>query len=630
MTPSPTHANPKSLLMLGALGVVFGDIGTSPLYALRECFLSNDRALALQPENILGVLSVMFWVLIIIISIEYVTFVLRADNNGEGGILSLMALLVTKAKGQTRWRRYFVALALIGAALIFADAMITPAISVISAVEGLKAQTPALAPYVVPVALLILVVLFAAQHVGTARIGRVFGPLMLLWFVALGLIGLNSLWQTPEVLAALNPLHAVNFFLNNGVLAFLVMGSVFLVVTGGEALYADMGHFGRRPIRNAWFFIALPGLMLNYLGQGALLLRDPTHLEHLFFATVPGGLVLPLVLMATCASTIASQAVISGAFSVASSAVQLGFMPRLEIRQTSSDAIGQVYLPAVNWMLMLGTVGLVLWFQESGRLAAAYGVAVSTTMLATSILLYFVARHVWMLRRPVALLLVVPFLCIDSLFFSANLMKIPAGGWMPAVVALLIYLLMTTWKQGRDTLNAVMSEENLDLELFTMSLSMEAPLRVPGTAVFLTGQKEGVPRALLHNMKHNRVLHQQVILLTVESARIPYVAEADRATFEPAGEGIFRMFLRYGFLERPNLPLDLAAVGHRHPELSVDEMETTFFLGRETLLVTRTGVGLSRWRRLLFAFLLRNAASAARYFRLPPNRVVEIGAQIEI
>ncbi len=616
--------------MLGALGVVFGDIGTSPLYALRECFLSNGRALALQPENILGVLSIMFWVLIVIISVEYVTFVLRADNDGEGGILSLMALLVTKAKGQTRWRRYFVGLALVGAALLFADAMITPAISVISAVEGLKAQTPRLAPYVVPIALVILIALFAAQRFGTARIGNVFGPLMLLWFAALGLIGLHSLWQTPAVLAALNPGYAVNFFLSNGMLAFLVMGSVFLVVTGGEALYADMGHFGRLPIRNAWFFIALPGLMLNYLGQGALLLRDPAAVDHLFFDTVPGPLVLPLVILATCASAIASQAVISGAFSAASSAVQLGFMPRLEIRQTSSDAIGQVYLPAVNWTLMVGTVGLVLWFQESGRLAAAYGVAVSTTMLATSILLYFVARHVWMLKRPLAMMLVTPFLCIDSLFFSANLAKIPGGGWLPAITALLIYLLMTTWKQGRDALNAVLSEENLDLDLFISSLAMEAPLRVPGTAVFLTGQKEGVPRALLHNMKHNRVLHQQVILLTVESARVPYVVAAERVTLDPAGEGIARMTLRYGFLERPNLPEALAAVSRRFPNFSYDEMETTFFLGRETLIVTRTGKAVARWRRLLFAYLLRNAASAARYFQLPPNRVVEIGAQVEI
>jgi len=618
------------MLMLGALGVVFGDIGTSPLYALRECFLSNGRALALQPDNILGVLSVMFWVLIVIISIEYVTFVLRADNDGEGGILSLMALLVTKSKGQTRWRRYFVAIGLFGAALIFADAMITPAISVISAVEGLEAQTPALAPYVVPVALGILVALFAAQRFGTARIGTVFGPLMLLWFAVLGLLGLNSLWQTPEVLAAINPIYAVNFFLNNGLLAFLVMGSVFLVVTGGEALYADMGHFGRLPIRNAWFFVAMPGLLLTYFGQGALLLRDPSAVDHLFFATVPEPLLLPMVVLATCASTTASQAVISGAFSVATSAVQLGFMPRFEIRQTSSDAIGQVYLPAVNWTLMAGTVGLVVWLQESGRLAGAYGVAVSMTMLGTTLLLYFVARHVWMLRRPLALLLVVPFLCIDTLFFSANLTKIPAGGWLPTVAAIAIYLLMTTWKQGRDALNTSLSEENLGLDLFIMSLAAEAPLRVPGTAVFLTGQKEGVPRALLHNMKHNRVLHQQVILLTVESARVPYVAEAERVTLEPAGEGISRMFLRYGFLERPNLPRELAAFSRRDPAFSYDEMETTFFLGRETILVTRTGRKLARWRRLFFAYLLRNAASAARYFQLPPNRVVEIGAQIEI
>ncbi|MGD9600647.1 MAG: potassium transporter Kup [Gammaproteobacteria bacterium] len=628
MNRASLRANRSWPLMLGALGVVFGDIGTSPLYALRECFNAGHHALALTPANVLGVLSVIFWILVLVISIEYVSFILRADNNGEGGILALMALVVQKARGHERWRGYFVFLGLVGAALLFADAMITPAISVLSAVEGLKVQTPVLSPYVIPVAITILVTLYAVQRFGTHRIGAVFGPVMLLWFCVLGAIGLVSVFRTPEVLAALNPLYAVRFFLDNRLLAFLVMGSVFLVVTGGEALYADMGHFGRPPIRNAWFGVVLPGLALNYFGQGALLLREPAALDHLFFATVPDVLLLPLVLLATCATVIASQAVISGAFSVASSAVQLGYIPRLEIRQTSSDAVGQVYLPAVNWAFMAGTLGLVLWFEDSSRLAAAYGVAVATTMLATTLFLYFVARHVWSWRRMPAAMLALPFLCIDTTFFTSNLAKIPAGGWMPVLFAFGIYTLMTTWKQGRDALNALLAEENLDLDLFVASLAAEAPLRVPGVAVFLTGQRQGVPRALLHNMKHNRILHQQVILLTVETSRIPYVNPHERVTFEPVGEGIGRMVLSYGFLERPHLPREMRRF--QSPDFTYDEMETTFFLGRETIIVTRARRKLARWRRVLFAYMLRNAASAARYFHLPPNRVVEIGAQIEI
>ena len=627
MSQSKSSSSPQSLLMLGALGVVFGDVGTSPLYALRECFSAGNHALAMQPQNVLGILSVIFWVLVLVISIEYVTLILRADNEGEGGILALMALLVAKAKGQTRWRRQFVFLGLVGAALLFADAMITPAISVLSAVEGLKAENPMLAPWVIPIAVAILVALYSVQSQGTGRIGRIFGPVMLAWFGTLGVIGVLSILKTPAVLAAVNPLHALQFFVENGWVAFLVMGSVFLVVTGGEALYADMGHFGRLPIRNAWFGVALPGLVLNYFGQGALLMRNPEALEQLFFSTVPPALLVPLVVLATCATVIASQAVISGAFSVASSAVQLGFIPRLEIRQTSSS-MGQVYLPAVNWAFMAGTVGLVLAFRESSELAAAYGVAVATTMLATTLLLYFVVRHVWGWRQGTAAALVFPFLCIDGTFFTSNLAKIPAGGWLPVTFAAVLYVLMVTWKQGRDALNALLSRENLDLDLFIMSLDAEAPVRVAGTAVFLTGQKEGVPRALLHNMKHNRVLHQRVILLTVESLRVPFANAADRVSVSIEGQGISRMVIRYGFLERPNLPRDMASFSS--PDFSYDEMETTFFLGRETILVTRTPQALVRWRRLLFAYLLRNAASAARYFQLPPNRVVELGSQIEI
>ncbi len=622
------HAGLRKGATLAALGVVFGDIGTSPLYALRECFNDAHHALVVSEANVLGVLSVMFWVLVLVISVEYVLFILRADNDGEGGILALMALVVNRTRKHQRWRGVFAGLGLIGASLLFADAMITPAISVLSAVEGLKVETPVLAPYVMPLAAGILCGLYGFQRFGTARLGAVFGPVIALWFTSLGILGLTSIAQTPAVLAALNPVHALRFFIDNGWLSFLVMGSVFLVVTGGEALYADMGHFGRKPIQRAWFALVLPGLTLNYLGQGALLLREPAALDHLFYAAVPGWGLFPMVLLATAATVIASQAVISGAFSVANSAVQLGYAPRLDIRQTSSSAMGQIYIPSVNWVFMAGTLLLVLVFKESSALAAAYGVAVSTTMLATTLFLYFVARHVWGWRRPLAAVVAIPFLCIDLTFFSSNLAKIPAGGWLPVVFALILYSLMVTWKQGRAALYKALAEENLETGLFLQSLALDPPTRVPGTAIFLTGQREGVPRALLHNMKHNKVLHERVLLLTVSSARVPYILPAERAEFESLGLGVSRMVLTYGFMERPNLPRELRRAAQ--PGFSGDDIDTTFFLGRETVLVGRTGSLASRLGRHLFALMSRNATSAAKFFHLPPNRIIEIGAQIEI
>jgi KUP system potassium uptake protein len=613
---------------LAALGVVFGDIGTSPLYALRECFNDVHHALAITDANVLGVLSVMFWVLVLVISIEYILFILRADNDGEGGILALMALVVTRTQKHQQWRGAFAVLGLVGASLLFADAMITPAISVLSAVEGLKVETPMLAPYVMPLAAGILLGLYGFQRFGTARIGAVFGPVITVWFTALGVIGIVSIVQTPAVLAALNPVHAVRFFIDNGWLSFLVMGSVFLVVTGGEALYADMGHFGRKPIQRAWFALVLPGLTLNYLGQGALLMREPAALEHLFYAAVPAWGVFPMVVLATAATVIASQAVISGAFSVANTAVQLGYAPRLDIRQTSSSAMGQIYIPTVNWVFMGGTLLLVFIFKESSALAAAYGVAVSTTMLATTLFLYFVARHVWGWNRALAAAIAIPFLCIDLTFFSSNLAKIPAGGWLPVVFALVLYSLMVTWKQGRSALYRALADENLDTGLFLQSLALDPPTRVPGTAIFLTGQREGVPRALLHNMKHNKVLHERVLLLTVASARVPYILPAERVEFETMDLGVSRMVLTYGFMERPNLPRELRRAAQ--PGFACDDIDTTFFLGRETVLVGQTGSILSRIRRHLFALMARNATSAAKFFHLPPNRIIEIGAQIEI
>ena len=622
------HAGLRKGATLAALGVVFGDIGTSPLYALRECFNDAHHVLVVSEANVLGVLSVMFWVLVLVISVEYVLFILRADNDGEGGILALMALVVNRTRKHQRWRGVFAGLGLIGASLLFADAMITPAISVLSAVEGLKVETPVLAPYVMPLAAGILCGLYGFQRFGTARLGAVFGPVIALWFTSLGILGLASIAETPAVLAALNPLHALRFFVDNGWLSFLVMGSVFLVVTGGEALYADMGHFGRKPIQRAWFALVLPGLTLNYLGQGALLLREPAALDHLFYAAVPGWGLFPMVVLATAATVIASQAVISGAFSVANSAVQLGYAPRLDIRQTSSSAMGQIYIPSVNWVFMAGTLLLVLVFKESSALAAAYGVAVSTTMLATTLFLYFVARHVWGWRRPLAAAVAIPFLCIDLTFFSSNLAKIPAGGWLPVVFALVLYSMMVTWKQGRAALYKALADENLETGLFLQSLALDPPTRVPGAAIFLTGQREGVPRALLHNMKHNKVLHERVLLLTVASARVPYILPAERAEFESLGLGVSRMVLTYGFMERPNLPRELRRAAQ--PGFSGDDIDTTFFLGRETVLVGRTGSLASRLGRHLFALMSRNATSAAKFFHLPPNRIIEIGAQIEI
>ncbi|HTT09031.1 MAG TPA: potassium transporter Kup [Gammaproteobacteria bacterium] len=615
-------------LVLGALGVVFGDIGTSPLYAIRECFLAHEQ-LSITHDNVLGILSLIFWVLILVISIKYVALMLRADNRGEGGNLALMALVVGRTRKRAPARPLFIFLGLVGTSLLFADAMITPAISVLSAVEGLQVESHLFHPVIIPLSLIILVLLYVGQHYGTARIGGIFGPIVLLWFMVLALIGLQSIWQTPAVLQALNPYYALGFFTNNGWLAFMVMGSVFLVVTGGEALYADMGHFGRVPIQIAWTFVALPSLLLNYFGQGALLLRAPEAASNLFYQTVPAWGVLPMVLLATMATIIASQATISGAFSVANSAIQLGYCPRLEVQQTSAKSIGQIYVPMVNWVFMLGTAALVLGFRNSSRLAAAYGVAVSTTMLATTLFLYFVTRRIWRWPRWLALTLLTPFLGIDAIFFTSNLLKIPAGGWMPVVVGVVIFTLMDTWKKGRDLLVHKVAEEHFSIELFLESLTgRNAPVRVIGTAVFLTARNAGIPRAMLHNMKHNKVLHETVILLTVDTERIPYMPPEERIEIEPVGGGLIRVTVNYGFLERPDLPRVLEETVT--PHFRYDPMDTTFFLGRETILAGTAPSTLSLWRRQLFAVMSRNALSAARFFRLPPNRVVEVGYQVEI
>ncbi|MBV9774789.1 MAG: potassium transporter Kup [Gemmatimonadetes bacterium] len=613
-------------LSLLALGVVYGDIGTSPLYALREAF-RPESGVAPTPANVLGVLSLIFWSLIIVISVKYLGFVMRADNRGEGGMIALTAL-VARGRSQEGGRGgVLVLMGLFGAALLYGDSMITPAISVLSAVEGLEVATPVVAPYVIPITVVILVALFAVQSRGTAGIGKVFGPVTLTWFLVLGLLGAAEILRHPGVLAAVHPLHGAGFFARNRAPGFLVLGSVFLAVTGGEALYADMGHFGRRPIRLTWFVVVLPALMLNYFGQGALLLRDPEAVEHPFFLLAPEWALLPLVILATAATVIASQAVISGAFSLTRQAMQLGYLPRLEIEHTSAREIGQIYIPSLNWVLMIACIGLVIGFGESSDLAAAYGVAVTTDMVFTTLLFSAVARSHWGWGMGRVALLAAAFLVVDLAFWGANLVKIPAGGWFPLAIAAVIFSLMTTWKKGRQILAARLNATTLPFELFMQDVESNPPLRVPGTSVFMYGSADGTPPALLHNLIHNKVLHERVVLLMVKTEEIPAVAEEERVKVERLGSGFFRVAIRYGFVEDPDIPAALARIPD--PDLQLKPMETSYFLGRETLIPSKKP-GMAIWREHLFGVMSRNARTATSFFSLPPNRVVELGAQIEL
>jgi KUP system potassium uptake protein len=625
--PPRATASGRRLLMLclTALGIVYGDIGTSPLYAVRECF-HGDYAVAPTPANILGVLSLIFWALVIIISVKYLTFIMRADNRGEGGILALMAL-VRPERGQEGRRWVLVALGLFGAALLYGDGMITPAISVLSAVEGLEVATPLLRPYVVPLTITILVCLFLFQHQGTTRVGVVFGPITLIWFLVLGGLGLHGIMRQPQVLAALNPLRAAAFLGREQIRGFLVLGAVFLVATGGEALYADMGHFGKRPIRVTWFGLVLPALLLNYFGQGALLLLNPAATHNPFYRLAPDWALYPMVALATAATIIASQAIISGCFSLARQAVQLGYSPRLQVDYTSAEEIGQIYIPPVNWILMIATVGLVLGFRSSSNLAAAYGVAVATTMVITTTLFYAVARERWQWSRSTAGLLAAAFLVVDLGFFAANIIKIEHGGWFPLLIAAAVFALMATWERGREILRQKLRVGLLPIGQFLDDIKSHPPIRVPGTAVFMTGDPERVPSALLHNLKHNKVLHERVVFLTVLTEEIPHVTFDERVKVETLGNGIYRMVAHYGFMEDPNI---WRLIGKARAEgLDFNPMETTFFLSRETLLL-RTRPAMAMWRAWLFAFMSRNAQGATAFFRIPPNRVVEIGMQIEL
>ncbi len=623
-SPAPHPAG--AALVVGALGVVFGDIGTSPLYALRETFL-HGTGLAPTPDHVLGVLSMLFWAVTLTVTIKYVVLIMRADNKGEGGVLALATLATRGLDGKARRIRHAVILfAVVGLALFYGDAIITPAMTVMSAVEGLSAITPAFTPLVVPLSLVILVALFMLQSRGTADVGRLFGPVMLLWFVVLGVLGAWQVVKYPAVLIAINPIYAYHLVTDQGFGIFWAFGSIVLAVTGAEALYADMGHFGRRPIRIAWLGLAMPGLVLNYFGQGALIIADPTTVHHVFFELVPQDYIIGLVILSTMAAVIASQAVITGVFSLTRQAIQLGYLPRMEIKHTSDTAIGQIYIPRVNWLLMAGIVALVVGFGSSGALSGAYGLAVTGAMLVDAALATVVAILVWRWSWPLAVL-VFGFLGIpDIAFFIANALKIPDGGWLPLVVAGLIYFTITTWRRGRRLVAAEMSEGALPLKEFLGRME-RAPDRVAGTAVFLTADASHTPAAFMHNLKHNKILHERIIILQVDTMDVPIVADANRVEVERLGKGFHTVIAHYGFTEQPDIPEALRAC--RPHGIAYDEMETSFFLGRETLVPSQHSK-LGRWRRDWFISLSHSASATKTFFRIPPNRAIELGNQIQI
>ena len=612
-------------LALAALGVVYGDIGTSPLYALKEVFGSPHHPVPITPENVLGILSLVFWALMAVVSGKYVSFITRADNRGEGGIMALMALALRQQKPGSTGRNVIVILGLFGAALFYGDGVITPAISVLSAVEGLGIVTPALERFVIPLALVVLVALFVIQRHGTASVGRLFGPVMMLWFAALAVLGLANVVAAPGVLRALNPGWAMQFFVANPGLGFLSLGAVVLMLTNGEALYADMGHFGRRPIQIAWFGMVLPALLINYFGQGALLLTNPASVTNPFYLLAPAWALYPLVILATMATVIASQAVISGAFSLTLQAMQLGYLPRFQVRHTSESEMGQIYLPAINWLLLAAVIALVLGFKSSSNIAAAYGIAVTGTMLITNLLVFVVARELWGWKLVPTLLCITPFVVIDFAFFSANSIKILAGGWFPLAFGLGVFVLMATWKRGRELLHAKLGQDAIDLAPFIASLALGGATRVPGIAVFMTGRPQGVPRAMLHSLKHYKVLHERMVIVTIRIFDVPHVPEIDRVEVADLGESFWQVTVQYGFKDEPDLPAALALCAHFGLEFEM--MDTSFFLGRETLIPRRSRE-MAYWRVLLFALMFRNASSLTAFFKIPSNRVVELGSQV--
>jgi KUP system potassium uptake protein len=639
----PARPTGRRLLILTvtAVGVVYGDIGTSVLYAVRECF-GPKYGVAVTRGNIFGVMSLIFWALTLIVSIKYISFILRADNRGEGGVLALLALVQQRMHRRSDRVRYqtLVALGLFGSALLYGDGVITPAISVLGAMEGLAVATPALERFIIPASLVIIIALFSVQKHGTGRVGGVFGPVTLVWFVTIATLGVRAIAEHPDILLAINPWYAVRFFLAHAAQSFVLLGAIVLVITGGEALYADMGHFGPRPIRLAWFGVAFPALLLNYFGQGALLLRDPTAVDNPFYRLVPQPLLYPMVALATAAAVIASQALISGAFSLTRQAMQLGYTPRVTVTHTSAREAGQIYIREVNIWLMLLCIALVLFFGSASNLAGMYGPAVTGTMAITSILFYEIARRRFQWRRRWALAFLIVFLTIDLAFFGANLLKIPEGGWFPLAVAAVIYLLMSTWKRGREYLRSILHRASLPLDLFLADIERSSPPRVAGTAVFMTSDPTGAPVVLLHHVKHNKVLHKQVILLSVLTAEVPEIGDDERVEVHSLGQGFYRVTATYGFMETPNIPeiLGLCALHG----LRARSAETSFYLGRERLIPTRKTAleplpdeevpppkPMRTWRKRIFTVMSRNARGATEFFGIPPNRVVELGTQIE-
>ncbi len=622
--PTVSHKHSLPALMIGAIGIVYGDIGTSPLYAMKESFI-GPHPLAVDPLHIFGVLSLVFWSLMLIVTAKYVLVAMRADNKGEGGSFALLAL-ISRNLGERRWSAGLVVMGVLATALFYGDAMITPAISVLSAVEGLAVVQSSLAPLVIPIAIVILIGLFLVQSRGTAKVGAMFGPVILVYFAVLAALGVWNILRHPEILEALSPHWALLFFAHDPKLAFLAMGSVFLAVTGSETLYADMGHFGRRAIGLSWLGLVYPCLMLNYLGQGALLLGTPSAVENPFFLMAPEWARLPLVFIATAATIIASQAVISGAFSVTHQAVQLGFLPRLRIEHTSAKAAGQIYIPAVNWLLLVMVVALVLGFRESTNLASAYGISVSGTMIITTMMLAVLIFHVWNWNRLVATLTVGLFAAIDGAFFASNITKVADGGWFPLLVAALIFTILTTWATGRALMRRRLEQDALPLGVFVKSAA--SVHRVRGTAVFLSASPDDVPSALLHNLKHNQVLHERVLILHVKVEDVPHVPPGQRLEVHGADSGFHRVILHYGFMDEVDVPADLARIESCGG--GFDMMSTSFFLGRQKLIVSREQPGMALWRERLFAWMMKSSESAMEFFKLPTNRVIELGSQLRI
>ena len=614
-------------MALSALGVVFGDIGTSPLYTMKEVFSAGHHPLALTVANVYGILSCITWALILVVSVKYVAFIMRADNRGEGGIMALLALASRNTKRNSMKQRYIMLLGILGACMFYADGMITPAISVLSAVEGLEVAAPSLHALVLPITLVVLFGLFWTQSKGTAVVGAFFGPVMLLWFGTLGLLGAINILHDTTILNALNPIYAIQFFISQPWIAFVALGAVVLAVTGAEALYADMGHFGRFPIRLAWFGFVFPALLLNYFGQGALMLHNSAAVKSPFYLLAPEWALFPLIILATLATVIASQAVITGAFSVSRQALQLGYLPRMHIQHTSESEQGQVYMPRVNWGLMLGVMVLVVGFGSSSNLAAAYGIAVTGDMVITTLLAGVVFREIWRWSKLKTALLIGLFLVIDLAFFGANLLKIPDGGWVPLLIAAIIFLLMLTWKTGRTLLITKMRSEAMELDPFIEAVASHPPARVPGTAVFLTPNPEGVPHAMLHNLKHNKVLHEKVVILTVKFLDVPHTNLEERVSVEAMLHEFYRITIRYGFKDEPDIPNDLALCAARG--ITFNPMDTSYFIGKE-ILKANDKSGMTIWRKKVFIGLFRSAETITNQFKLPPNRVVELGSQVYI